>query len=449
MATMKKIAAVVGSSGIGKSKLAVELCKALTGQVINADALQVYKGLDIITNKIPVHEREGIPHHLMDFLDPEEEYQVNNFLKDASTKIDEIIHQNQLPVVVGGTHYYVQSLLWKNTTIGSEKGVEEEFSELDSMETSELYERLKRADPVMATKWHPSDRRKILRSLKIFHQTGQPQSDIVKLQKDQFDLHGLKPRYKALIFWLYSEPDNLNPRLDARVDQMIDTGLFEEIKDLRRRVKEGQVRMPGEQLEKYQRGLWQAIGYKEFDPYFEASENSRQSHEQLDTIKQECVERMKAATRRYAKTQIKWIKKKLVPTVYQSKNNDVLIYCLDANNLDLWDTNVKDKAIEIAKLFASDQMLPEPETLSEVASTMLTLSKDVKDTQTKILTWSKYTCETCKTEKGEPLVLNGEEEWKQHQKSRFHRKYLKHLKMEAMRKAHLKKKQQQQQEELP
>ncbi|KAI8331797.1 hypothetical protein EDC96DRAFT_427424, partial [Choanephora cucurbitarum] len=80
---IRKIAAVVGSSGIGKSKLAVELCKALKGQVINADALQVYKGLDIITNKMPLSEREGIKHHLMDFLEPEEEYRITSFLKDA------------------------------------------------------------------------------------------------------------------------------------------------------------------------------------------------------------------------------------------------------------------------------------------------------------------------------------------------------------------------------
>ncbi|KAI9472144.1 MAG: hypothetical protein EXX96DRAFT_347523 [Benjaminiella poitrasii] len=87
MSAIKKIAAVVGSSGIGKSKLAVELCKALTGQVINADALQVYKGLDIITNKMPMNEREDINHHLMDFLEPDEEYQVTSFLKDASQKV--------------------------------------------------------------------------------------------------------------------------------------------------------------------------------------------------------------------------------------------------------------------------------------------------------------------------------------------------------------------------
>ncbi|CAO0799247.1 unnamed protein product [Mucor circinelloides] len=447
MASIRKIAAVVGSSGIGKSKLAVELCKALTGQVINADALQVYKGLDIITNKMPLDEREGIKHHLMDFLEPEEEYKVTSFLRDASQKIESIASKNELPVVVGGTNYYIQSLLWNNTTIGDQRSPSPEledkdldFPEFDLLETSELYDRLAKVDPVMANKWHPSDRRKILRSLRIFHQTGQPQSEIIKSQKDHYEAHGLEPRYQALVFWIYSDPAKLNPRLDARVDQMIDTGLFDEIKDLRNHVVQGKIKMPGIELEKYQRGLWQAIGYKEFDPYFEALEGGKNAAE-LEKIKFECTERMKAATRRYAKSQIKWIRNKLLPTSLNSKDNQVIVYCLDAGNLETWDENVKEKAVQIAKAFQMGQPLPEPKSLSKVADAMLSLEQQMKDTQTKILTWSKHVCETCKTEKGEPLVLNGDKEWEQHKKSRHHRKYLKHLRVEEMRKAYFASKQ--------
>ena len=222
------------------------------------------------------------------------------------------------PVIAGGTNYYIQSLLWNNTTIGPEENMEVEdhnFPELDLLETDELYRQLGKVDPIMANKWHPSDRRKILRSLKVYHQTGKPQSDIIKSQLDQYETHGLKPRYKALVFWIYSDPEKLNPRLDDRVDQMIETGLFDEIKDLRNQVVQGSVKLPnGVEVEKYQRGLWQAIGYKEFDPYFEALEKGNQAQE-LEKIKLECTERMKAATRRYAKSQIKWIKNKLVPDI--------------------------------------------------------------------------------------------------------------------------------------
>lgn len=206
------------------------------------------------------------------------------------------------------------------------------FPELDELDTSELYHRLSKVDPVMANKWHPSDRRKILRSLRVFYQTGKTQSEIIKTQLDQFETHGLIPRYKALVFWIYSDPHQLNPRLDARVDQMIQTGLFDEIKDLRNQVVQGHVKLPkgGIELEKYQRGLWQAIGYKEFDPYFVALESNSLDHDQLEKIKLDCTERMKAATRRYAKSQIKWIKNKLVPTSLNAKNHDVIVYCLDA-----------------------------------------------------------------------------------------------------------------------
>lgn len=112
---------------------------------------------------------------------------------------------------------------------------------------------------------------------------------------------------------------------------MIDTGLFDEIKDLRNHVVQGKIKMPGVELEKYQRGLWQAIGYKEFDPYFEALEGGKDAAE-LEKIKSECTERMKAATRRYAKSQIKWIRNKLVPTALDSRDNQVIVYCLDAGS---------------------------------------------------------------------------------------------------------------------
>lgn len=435
---MRKIAAVIGSSGIGKSKLAVELCKVLHGQAINADALQVYKGLDIITNKMPVDEREGVKHHLMDFLNPEEEYKVTEFLKDASDKIEYISEKKQFPVIVGGTNYYTQSLIWNNTLIGQKETgpILDYFPELDALDTNVLYERLSQVDPVMANKWHPSDRRKILRSLKIFHQTGQPQSEIIKTQKEQNESDGLVPRYRSLVFWIYSEPSNLNPRLDARVDQMIETGLFEEIKELRNRVVQGSIKTPDSDLEKYQRGLWQAIGYKEFDPYFNALEEGKEESELLK-IKSECTERMKAATRRYAKRQIQWIRNKMLPTVLNSKGDDVLVYVLDANDIENWNKNVKDEAIKIAEAFQKDLPLPPPESLSETAKTMLTLSDSVQDTQSRVLNWKKYECDVCKTDKGEPLQLNGDIEWQQHKKSRFHRKYVKHLKVEASRKAYM------------
>ncbi|KAG0165712.1 hypothetical protein DFQ28_008383 [Apophysomyces sp. BC1034] len=436
MTTMRKIATVIGTTGVGKSQLAVELCKALQGQVINADAIQVYKGLDIITNKMPMHERQGVKHHLMDFLEPEEEYQVTEFKQDATQHIEAITNEQQLPVVVGGTNYYIQSLIWNDALIkGSPERVSspQHLPELEQMQTPELYERLKQIDPIMANKWHPADRRKIMRSLQIFYQEGRLQSEIIKEQKEM-NKDGLKPRFKSLIFWLYADPAKLNPRLDERVDKMIDTGLFDEIQDLRKRVVEGAVKTPGQENEAYQRGVWQAIGYKEFDPYFSAYEMQGKD-ENMDTdlgnIKDQCTEKMKMVTRRYAKRQVQWIRNKLLPTISKS-GNDVVVYLLDAGDLDNWNTEVRDKAINVAKAFQNDLPLPDPASFGETAAKMLSKSADGLDTQTRVLSWKKHVCSVCRTPEGKEFVVNGDNEWDQHKSSRRHRKSVKFRKIEEL-----------------
>ncbi|KAI9318119.1 IPP transferase-domain-containing protein [Dichotomocladium elegans] len=428
---MHKITAVIGTTGVGKSQLAVEICKALKGQVINADSMQVYKGLDVITNKMPIHERLNVPHHLMDFLNPEEEYKVLDFKRDAIHWIEKLSLEDQLPVVVGGTNYYVQSLLWHNSLVKELGHTENEMkqklpADLDSLETHELLTRLKEVDPIMGNRWHPSDRRKILRSLQIYYETGRPQSEILKEQQAEHEKHGMQARFKSLIFWLYANPTTLNSRLDERVDKMIETGLFDEIQSLRKRVVNGQVKLPGQDLEMYQRGLWQAIGYKEFDPYFTAVEQQQNqntgepmhSPEDLDRIRLECTEKMKSATRRYAKRQVQWIRNKLLPAV--AKTDDVQVFLLDATDLDAWDTNVRETAIRIAE----DSPLPDPKSLSALAASMLSVTPQL-DPQTRALTWQQHSCPVCKSSDGLPLILNGELAWKQHVSSRFHRKALK------------------------
>ncbi|ORZ25959.1 IPP transferase-domain-containing protein [Absidia repens] len=442
---MQKIATVIGTTGVGKSQLGVELCKALGGQIINADAMQVYRGLDIITNKMPFHERQGVQHHLMDFLDCEEEYKVTEFKKDATQCIEKLIHEKQLPVVVGGTNYYVQSLLYQNSLIKDEPQGDqyirspspEPMPELDALQTSELYSRLQEIDPIMANKWHPSNRRKIIRSLQVFYQLGRKQSDIIKEQKDHLQIHGSQSRFKSVIFWLYADPQKLNPRLDERVNTMIDSGLFDEIKQLRHQVVQGQVNIPGQDLEKYQRGLWQAIGYKEFDPYFTAVESNSLDHEKLSQLRMECTERMKAATRRYAKRQVQWIRNKLLPTVWNAQQqNDVMVYLLDASDLTEWDTNVRQKAIEVAKAFQADEKMPNPQDFGEIAKTMLT-ETNTQDTQSRILSWTNHICPVCKSEKGDQVILYGDIEWEQHRKSRWHKKSIKHQKLQAKRQVNL------------
>ncbi|KAI1317324.1 hypothetical protein EDD11_008693 [Mortierella claussenii] len=181
------VIAVIGTTGVGKSNLSIQLAKELDGEVINADALQVYQGLDIITNKMPLDEREGIKHHLMDFLPMDQEYSVLDFKADALDLIKQIHDRKHIPVVVGGTHYYIQSLLWRDTLLDTKKNAgtfskteqqeQNKASEkfLQESDTPTLYKKLQEVDPIMANKWHENDRRKITRSLQVFFETGQSQ----------------------------------------------------------------------------------------------------------------------------------------------------------------------------------------------------------------------------------------------------------------------------------
>ncbi|KAF9904953.1 hypothetical protein EC991_002193 [Linnemannia zychae] len=436
------VIAVIGTTGVGKSNLSIQLAKELDGEVINGDALQVYKGLDIITNKMPIDEREGVVHHLMDFLPMDQEYSVLDFKADALGLIENIHERKHMPVVVGGTHYYIQSLLWRDTLLDTKKNVgtlsetqqqeqtdaNEKF--LRDSDTATLYKKLQEVDPIMANKWHENDRRKITRSLQVFFETGECQSDLIKKQHALPDNERL--RMPTCIFWVYSAPDVLNARLDARVDTMVKGGLFDEIQGMRKSV--------GSSTD-YERGIWQAIGYKEFDPYFTAVEDAIKNSqptdtEELEKLKSECTETMKTRTRQYAKRQVLWIRNKLLPLC---REKEVKIYLLDATSLDTWKENVGNVAVKIAKSFFAGEDLPDAESLNQHAKEMLVAQRDL-DVVSALESWEKKECDICTTmqrimhekynpqgsttpaEELPPVIIHGPTSWEQHLKSKMHRK---------------------------
>ncbi|KAF9187156.1 hypothetical protein BGZ51_004285 [Haplosporangium sp. Z 767] len=459
------VIAVIGTTGVGKSDLSIRLAKELDGEVINGDALQVYKGLDIITNKMPMEEREGVVHHLMDFLPMDREYSVLDFKADALDLIKQIHGRKHMPVVVGGTHYYIQSLLWRDTLLDTKKNVgssgtgdggssssplsetqmqeqnEENERFLRDSDTATLYQKLKELDPIMANKWHENDRRKITRSLQVFFETGECQSDLIKKQHALSDSERL--RMPTCIFWVYSAPDVLNARLDARVDTMIKGGLFDEIQDMRKSV--------GPNTD-YERGIWQAIGYKEFDPYFTALEAAIKNDQptdtqELETLKTECTETMKVRTRQYAKRQVLWIRNKLLPLC---REKDVKIFLLDATSLDTWKENVSNVAVKIAKDFFAGKALPNAAEMNTHAKEMLTAQRDL-DAVAALESWKRKECVICtemlrimhdkynkhQVSAGDPaaiapVITHGPTEWEQHLQSRQHRK-LKTFKAEMER----------------
>ncbi|KAF2123115.1 IPP transferase-domain-containing protein [Lophiotrema nucula] len=435
-APMKPLVAIVGATGTGKSDLAVDLARRYNGEIINGDAMQLYQGLPIITNKITQDEMKGVPHHLLGCIGLEEEtWTVGKFVGRALGVIDEIRSRGKLPILVGGTHYYTQSLLFQDV-LADEPLLEastngQHFPILDEP-TEVILEKLKEVDPVMADRWHPNERRKISRSLEIFFKTGKRASKIYEEQRLRRGISpnssdsginkevgdGFNLRFPTLLFWVHAPKDVLYPRLDARIVKMLDKGLMAEVyalHDLRydiesRSLIAGEITKPIDQT----RGIWVSIGYKEFLEYLSARNDGAVSGEDLEKLKTAAVEKMQAATRQYANRQIRWIRIKLLNALVGAgqKRNMVL---LDGSDLSKWEEQVLQPSRQITETFLSGNDLPEPTDLSALAREALTPKRDYDLAQRPEL-WQKRVCETC------GIVAVTENDWNLHIKSRGHRR---------------------------
>lgn len=387
--------------------------------------MQVYKRLDIITNKHPHQEREGVPHHVIDHVDWNEEYYIHRFSQEANAAIDDIHNRGKIPIIIGGTHYYLQSLLFNNKTVGENDTIDtvednelsEEQNGILNGSTEMIFERLKELDPVISQKFHPEDRRKLRRALEIYFKTGKRPSELYRDQKlEEFASSSLK--YNTLLFWVYSDPEILKDRLDKRVDKMMEMGAVSEIKEMYN-FFESQNPKPD-----CTRSIWQVIGFKEFLPWLNNSSNEK--------LFKEGVERMKIRTRQYAKYQVKWIKKLLAIELQKEARFNYKyggkLYLLDATNLDNWDGNVADRGINIAKEFLADgpsavKYEQAPSNLEHIFPNndyLSTLSSNKKAGSEA--NWKHYECDVCKDKKGKPLVAIGEESWNIHLKSRRHKR---------------------------
>ncbi|ORY48173.1 tRNA isopentenyltransferase, partial [Rhizoclosmatium globosum] len=460
------VVAVVGTTGVGKSNLAIEIALALDGEVVNADSMQVYKGLDVITNKVTLEERNLAVHHLLDFIDPieEDDYSVLKFERDALRVIADIHSRGKVPILVGGTHYYIQSVLWDSNLVSSSdqaKELDEQQSETDEAHSSlppelaleigqclanssisfkpsqtsehdpiveQLGRLLARVDPIMATRWHPKDWRKIRRSLQVYYTKGERHSDILNRQKEE---GGGALRFRTCVFWLWAENKALDLRLDNRVDAMIKNGLFDEINDMRQRVREAN----GGKVEiDYTRGIMQTIGFKEFDAYLNMLEG-RHDPKEVESLRKQSVESMQAATRRYARRQVTWIKNKLGPKCLEEAKkagmqSHVTFYALDATDLSNWKSSVRDEGVQLCRNFIAGTQETEPTTLTVK---LLGLESTVSTSnQTRQTDWVARTCDICVDAKtGEPKLVHGAREWEIHIKSNAHAKSVKRAKWKA------------------
>ena len=279
----KPLIILTGPTAVGKTSLSIQLAKTIGGEIISADSIQVYKKMDIGTAKIKREEMEGIPHYLIDVLEPDEEFNVVRFQKMAKEAMEKIYENGHIPIIVGGTGFYIQALLYDidfNDT-ESESSYREELQQYaDTYGAIALHERLKQIDEESANKIHPNNVKRVIRAIEYFEQTGEP---ISKHNEEQAQKES---SYNFLYIVLDQDRDILYKRIDLRVDQMIEEGLVKEVKQL---IESG-----------YTKELvsMQGLGYKEFIPYFEGEISLEQA---IYTLKRD--------TRHFAKRQITWFKR--------------------------------------------------------------------------------------------------------------------------------------------
>ena len=276
------VIAVVGATASGKTALAVGLAKYYGGEVISADSMQLYQGMDIATAKPTEEEKAGVPHHLMDFLPVTESYSVARYVAAANAAADGIVSRGRLPVIAGGTGLYVDSLL-DNVLFEDEPdnaAVRETLKQRREAEGIDaLFAELERVDPETASLLHVNNENRVLRALEVYYLTGETISERrrrSRLRESRFDpvWIGLDYRDRQLLY----------DRIDRRVDDMMARGLLKEA--------EAYYRLPRAATAS------QAIGYKELKPYFDGV-----------IPQEEAVENLKRATRRYAKRQLTWFRK--------------------------------------------------------------------------------------------------------------------------------------------
>ncbi|KAK6849212.1 tRNA isopentenyltransferase [Apiospora arundinis] len=426
------LVAIMGTTGTGKSDLAVDLAVRFNGEIINADAMQMYRGLPVITNQISAEEQRGVPHHLLATIGHDQPtWTVGVFAREATKLIGEIRSRGKLPIIVGGTHYYISALLFENSLVDSQTSENPDVAHVPQTDTRQqhailegptdlMLQRLREVDPVIASRWHPDDRRKIQRSLEIFLTTGRKASDIYAEQQEaKASVAPSSSPWGALMFWVYSKPDILKERLDKRIDKMEKVGLMDEVRELHHYLRDQSA--VGNEVDRT-RGIWQSIGFKQFEPFLDG-ERDGVSSDGLEKLRLSGLEDMKTATRQYARSQLRWIRLKTAPAL---KERDALqyFYLLDSSDASNFSENVLSPASDITELFLNGKELPPPAGVSETASEVLSAFSD-ENMKPKPVFEARH-CDLCN------VTLTTEDQWNKHLKGRSHRRVLKHKSRTAL-----------------
>lgn len=279
----EKLIVIVGPTGIGKTSLSIEIAKKISGEIISADSMQIYKYMDIGTAKVEEKEMDQIRHHLIDFLEPDEDFSVADYRKLAKEKITNINNKNKIPILVGGTGLYVNSLVYdlNFTRVASDEDIRHRLEKIkDEFGNEHLFNMLEKVDPISAEKINLNDTKRIIRALEIYEITGK----VMSLHNNNF--RKLNDEYDLIMIGLNMDRKKLYDRINQRVDSMIENDLIDEVKRL---LSLG-----------YSKDLvsMQAIGYKEIIMYLDNTVS-------LDRA----VEMMKKGSRNYAKRQLTWFRR--------------------------------------------------------------------------------------------------------------------------------------------
>lgn len=291
---MNKIVVIVGPTASGKTSLSVELAKKFNGEIISADSMQVYRGMDIGTAKVTNEEKQGITHHLIDILDPSEEFSLADYLDHVKKAVNDILSRGKTPFLVGGTGLYVSSFT-DNIKLSPSKADPEYRAFLNDFAgkngTWALKELLRPVDPESYAKLFDNDVKRISRALEIYRDTGKTVEEYNKESRQD-------PEFEFLKFGLTcANRDFLYERINNRVDIMMEQGLLDEVKRISSLNRSGTA--------------CQAIGYRQFDDYFKGNISLEQA---IELVKQE--------SRRYAKRQLTWFK----------RDKDIIWHNIDENN---------------------------------------------------------------------------------------------------------------------
>lgn len=278
-----KIVAIVGPTAIGKTSISIELAKILNGEIVSADSMQVYRYMDIGTAKPTLEERQGIPHHLIDIVDPDQDFNVAIYQQIAKNAIDNIHEKEKLPILVGGSGLYVNSIVYPLdfTDAKEDHKLRKKLYEVaDKKGNIYLHQKLMEIDPVTGKKVHPNDVKRMVRAMEIYHLTGKPMSEY----RQNFE--NSKIPYEIAMIGLTMDRKKLYERINQRVDDMIYKGLVSEVQEL---LDMGY----GKELISMQ-----GLGYKEIIKYLEG----------IYTL-DEAIDIIKRDTRRFAKRQLTWFRK--------------------------------------------------------------------------------------------------------------------------------------------